>query len=179
LDKHLGGVHPTPFVDPDPARWYDGARLITRGQASFSAILIRIGVFSLRLRRLTSFAVLAALAFAVGAASAGTSPHSSPRATTLVTGTVLLDPARPVCQVGKPCSKPLVGFKLVFSRRGVRVGRAVTDRQGRYRISLPPGIYRVTTTAHRQAGRGLEPSRIYVPSRRLAIRNFTYDAGIR
>src|SRR5262249_36121521 len=35
-------------------------------------------------------------------------------AATVVSGTVLLDPAQPVCRVGDPCTKPLAHFKLVF-----------------------------------------------------------------
>src|SRR5262249_38227238 len=36
----------------------------------------------------------------------------------VVSGTVLLDPALPVCKVGQPCTKPLAHFKLVFWRHG-------------------------------------------------------------
>jgi hypothetical protein len=133
--------------------------------------------------------LLAALLSTVVAASAAAlpaepgakrqTPASSLGLKTAVTGTVLLDPATPVCKVGQSCTRPLGAFKLDFSRRRVRVARVQTDSDGRYRVRLPAGIYRVTTPAHQRVGRGLEPRRIYVPAGRQAIRNFTYDAGIR
>jgi hypothetical protein len=133
--------------------------------------------------------VLAALLSAVAvAASAGTLPAQpgAKRATVpssglkaVVSGTVVLDPATPVCRVGQSCTRPLEAFKLDFSRRRVRVARVQTDRDGRYRVRLAAGIYRVTTPRSTRAGRGLEPSRINVPAGRHVIRNFTYDAGIR
>src|SRR5204863_305282 len=46
-------------------------------------------------------------------------------AATVVSGTVLLDPARPVCRAGHPCTKPLAHFKLVFWRRGRVAARDV------------------------------------------------------
>jgi len=97
---------------------------------------------------------------------------------TVVAGTVMLNPAAPVCYVGEPCSKPALGFKLAFSR-GTRVTRVRTDDHGRYRIVVPPGTYRVTTPGHRSIGSGLHPKKITVPATKRAVRNFTYDAGIR
>ena len=105
---------------------------------------------------------------------AGAAPAS---AATVVTGTVLLDPARPVCRVGRPCTRPLAHFKLVFWRHGKVVARAVTDSKGRYRIALPPAVYGVTTPSHPQSG--LRPRRITVPGLSHVTRNFRYDAGIR
>jgi hypothetical protein len=97
-----------------------------------------------------------------------------------VTGLVLLSPATPVCVVGQPCTKPLVGFELVFSRRKKAVARARTDSQGRYRTALAPGAYVVTAPARRSGiGRGLAPSRIQVPFSLRVTRNFTFDEGIR
>jgi hypothetical protein len=124
--------------------------------------------------RITVFVVfLSAAAVACAADRPG-----STIATTAVSGKVVLSPSRPACRVGQPCSKPLARFRLVFSRRGVVVARATTDRRGRYRVSLSAGSYAVTTP-RRSLGRGLRPTRISIPAARQAIRNFTYDAGIR
>jgi hypothetical protein len=98
-------------------------------------------------------------------------------AATVVSGTVLLDPALPVCRVGRSCTKPLAHFKLVFWRHGRVAARVVTDSRGRYRVTLPPAVYGVTTPSHPQSG--LRPRRITVPSLSHATRNFRYDAGIR
>ena len=98
-------------------------------------------------------------------------------AATVVSGTVLLDPAQPVCRVGHPCTKPLAHFKLVFWRHGRVAARVVTDSKGRYRITLSPAIYGVTTPSRPQSG--LRPQRITVPSFSHVTRNFRFDAGIR
>ena len=98
-------------------------------------------------------------------------------AATVVSGTVLLDPARPVCRAGHPCTKPLAHFKLVFWRRGRVAARVVTDSTGRYRVALSPAVYGVTTPSHPQSG--LRMRRITVPRLSHVTRNFRYDAGIR
>jgi hypothetical protein len=125
-----------------------------------------------------SVGALFALALTAAASPEAGGSRDAVNAKTVVTGTVLLDPATPVCQVGKPCSKPLPAFKLDFSRRAL-VARVRTDSQGRYRASLPPGTYQVTAPAHKSIGRGLFPKRISVPAGGHPVRNFTYDAGIR
>lgn len=122
--------------------------------------------------------ILTAL-FASGVGEARSTARPTVRATA-VTGSLVLSPAKPVCRVGEPCTRPLAGYELVFSRRKTPVARVRTDREGRYRTALPPGAYTVTTPAHRPGlGRGLVPDRIQVPVARRATRNFTFDAGIR
>lgn len=128
------------------------------------------------LRAQTRLTVFVAFLTAVAVATAA-DPPARARVKTAVMGTVVLYPATPVCRVGEPCSKPLAGFKLVFSRRHV-VARAVTDRRGRYRVSLSAGSYAVATP-RRGPGRGLHPARVSIPATRQAVRDFTYDAGIR
>jgi hypothetical protein len=114
------------------------------------------------------------------AAVVGKNNGSAP-APALLTGTVVLSPATPLCRMGQSCSRPLAGFKLVFSQKRAVVARTKTDRNGRYRVSLRPGTYAVRTPADGRAriGRGLEPTRIRVGSVRRATVDFTYDAGIR
>jgi hypothetical protein len=107
-------------------------------------------------------------------AAASAAPAS---AATVVSGTVVLDPARPVCRVGHACTKPLAHFKLVFWRHGKVAARVVTDSKGRYRLTLSPAIYGVTTPSRPQSG--LRPHRITVPRLSRVTRNFRFDAGIR
>jgi hypothetical protein len=116
------------------------------------------------------------LASIAGAVTVVAAHAGSP--TTVVSGTVLLDPAKPVCRVGNPCTKPLPHFKLVFWRGGAVVKRVETNDRARYRITLAPGVYRVTHP-HSAAGAGLTPRRFSVPAASGATRSFRYDAGIR
>jgi hypothetical protein len=122
---------------------------------------------------------LVAVGLGFGAGLALTSA-AAPQAVgkTVVTGRVMLSPAAPVCYPGEPCSKPAPGFRLSFSR-GTSVARVRTDAQGRYRIVLSPGTYRVTTPGHKSIGSGLHPKKIAVTATTRLVRNFSYDAGIR
>src|SRR5919199_3298241 len=82
--------------------------------------------------------LLAVAAVACAAASGGAAATA-----TGLKGTVLLDPARPVCRVDEPCAKPAPGVTLAFFRGETRVARTTTDRLGRYRVHLAPATYRV------------------------------------
>jgi hypothetical protein len=111
-----------------------------------------------------------------GALTSAAAPRSVGK--TVVTGAVMLNPAAPVCYPGEPCSKPARGFTLEFSQRAP-VRRVTTNDQGRYRVLLRPGIYRVGSPGGKAVGNGLNPKRIKVPAQARATRNFTYDVGIR
>jgi len=95
-------------------------------------------------------------------------------------GTVVIDPARPVCIAEQSCSAPDRYDVLAFWRAGHRIAQTKTDASGRYRVSLPPGTYAVRAPRHAAGpGRGLLPSRAVVPRGRYARANFTLDIGIR
>jgi hypothetical protein len=61
-----------------------------------------------------------------------------------VSGTVVIDPARPVCQVGQSCSAPDVHDTLSFWRGTTLVAKARTSATGTFRVALAPGLYRIT-----------------------------------
>jgi hypothetical protein len=111
------------------------------------------------------------LAFVAACGNASGRPTVSK---TLVEGSVVLSPATPVCRAGSPCSKPLPHFNLVFSRSGKVAARVQTDSRARYRVTVEPGRYAVTT-GRRGA---LQPQRVRIGSRRATV-NFKFDSGIR
>jgi len=88
-------------------------------------------------------------------------------------------PVMPVCMVGKPCDEPAANVKLVFLRNGKTVASVRTARDGRYRVALAPGVYRVRTAAQPAIGRGIEPQSVRVPRGRCARVDFSIDTGIR
>jgi hypothetical protein len=97
-----------------------------------------------------------------------------------VYGTVVIDPAFPVCQVGTPCSKPAPGLRLAFTQRGRVVARTTTRADGTYRVTLAAGRYSVSTARKTQTiGRGLEPRTVSVPRARYRRVDFRLDIGIR
>ena len=116
-----------------------------------------------------------ALAAAVVASSPATGTSSSG-----LRGLVTRGPITPVCVAGQPCSEPAKNVTLVFSRNGRVVRRARTNDQGRYRVALAPGRYRVVAPARTAGvGRGLDPTSVTVPRSRYKRVNFTLDVGIR
>ena len=88
------------------------------------------------MRRLLVVVAVAAVALAASSVAAGVSAQG------VVTGRVWLEPKTMQCFT-VPCLEPALGVSLIFSQPGTR--RVVTTNgEGRYRITLPPGLYRVT-----------------------------------
>lgn len=94
-------------------------------------------------------------------------------------GVVRRGPTKPVCEVGTPCTAPVIGTRLLFLRGALVVGRVTTGAGGRYRVTLRAGSYVVRTATKPGIGRGLEPTRVVVPRGRYAHVNFMLDTGIR
>ncbi len=93
-------------------------------------------------------------------------------------GLVTRSPITPVCMQGVPCSAPATNTPLVFFRLGKRV-RTRTDGTGRYRVSLVPGWWKVSTAAVQRIGSGISPHSVRVFAGRFRVVNFDIDTGIR
>jgi hypothetical protein len=64
--------------------------------------------------------------------------------TGILSGTVTRAPIVPVERPGVPSSAPAAGVSVIVTTpEGKEVASAVTDNEGKYSISLPPGNYRV------------------------------------
>jgi hypothetical protein len=109
-----------------------------------------------------------------GAAGAGTTRVSSG-----LKGVVMRGPIAPVCVVEQPCSEPAPNVTLLFSRNGRVIGRAITNSDGRYRVRLPAGLYKVRRPGAVTVGRGLEPDQARVRAGRFMRVDFSIDTGIR
>jgi hypothetical protein len=118
--------------------------------------------------------VLAFLAVLLAVAPAGAATTSSG-----LRGVVMRGPISPVCHADEPCSEPAGNVTLLFARNGRVMGRSTTDNAGRYRVALPAGVYRVSRTASRGIGRGLEPRQARVQAGRFVRVDFSIDTGIR
>ncbi len=95
-----------------------------------------------------------------------------------VQGQVLIDPARPVCMVGQVCSAPDAHELLVFRRGTSRVASTTTDAAGRFRISLPAGLYRIALPRRGRMAR-FAPQQIRVTRGSYAHVTLRVDVGIR
>ena len=92
-------------------------------------------------------------------------------------GTVVIDPSRPVCIEGRPCSKPAPGVVLRFSRNDRVVARTSTRADGTYRLILAPGRY-VVSLAEARGPTSIIPHTVRVAAGRMTLRDFTIDTGI-
>jgi hypothetical protein len=96
-----------------------------------------------------------------------------------LSGTVVHGPTMPVCRAGKPCSAPMVGAVLRFSRGGTVVAHTSTTTGGHYSIRLAPGVYSVTIRPAPPIGTGLRPRTVRVRSGVVGHVDFMVDTGIR
>ena len=94
-------------------------------------------------------------------------------------GMVSRGPTTPVCVMGKPCSAPAAGAKLLFRRSGHVYGRVTVAKNGSYAVHLPPGVYVVVVKPAPRIGRGIEPRRVRVRPGPARERDFQIDTGIR
>ena len=92
-------------------------------------------------------------------------------------GTVVIAPARPVCQVGQPCSAPDAHDTLVFWRGSTRVARTETSSLGSFGVALPPGLYHVTFPKRKPVRVNISTFR--VPRVGVVRLQLSIDIGIR
>jgi hypothetical protein len=97
-------------------------------------------------------------------------------------GTVRKGPITPVCRTGVPCDAPArltLTFESTSSSSHLRV-EVNSDRNGRYRLALPPGFYAVKTGhARTVAVRPIKPRAVHVRNGRWDRIDFFVDTGIR
>ena len=90
-------------------------------------------------------------------------------------GTVTRGPITPVCVAEQPCSAPVSGAVIVFSRSGGEAARTRTATNGTYRIALTPGTYLVRVLQ----ARPVDPATAGVPRGHFRHVDFSIDTGIR
>ncbi len=86
---------------------------------------------------------------------------------------------RPVCLEDEPCGGPTAGVTIVFSRSGRFVKQVTSNREGRYRVSLAPGIYSVGSPDALPRLGHVSPARVRVDAGRYRRVNFFVATGIR
>jgi hypothetical protein len=97
----------------------------------------------------------------------------------LLHGTITRGPTTPVCHVGKPCSEPMAGALLVFTRNGRVAGRARSDAKGHYSVRLWVGTYTVSMDVRPKLGSGIKPQTITLRRAVPTRIDFFVDTGIR
>ena len=107
--------------------------------------------------------------FVLGGAAQGSTIKSG------LYGKVTHGPITPVCIAEQPCSAPMAGAMIVFSRSGRDVARTRTAPNGTYRMALTPGKYSVRVLQ----ARPVDPATTVVPRGRFRHIDFSVDTGIR
>lgn len=98
-----------------------------------------------------------------------------------VTGLALAGPTCPVETAGQPCpDRPVAGATIrVENLGGDEVTVTMTDSDGRYSFSLPPGSYRVVAQPHEGLMGAPEPVEITLGAGQSLTVDLSYDTGIR
>lgn len=101
----------------------------------------------------------------------GTTPSSG------LAGFVLRTPAVPICMPRVPCLAPAAGVVLAFGRGGSDRAHAKSGSDGRYRVLLAPGTYRIRVT--QPLAWRVRPATATVYAGRLRHLNVYLDTGVR
>ena len=134
--------------------------------------------------------LLGMLVLLTAACGAYSFPGASPSGTGTVTGTVSVMPCGPLEQVppkqpgppaepqsAVPCRMmAATGVELSFTS-GDRVASTLTDSNGRYRIELPEGTYKVSAKNYRRIVSG--PAAVSVKAGSTVTADYLLDSGIR
>jgi hypothetical protein len=89
--------------------------------------------------------VLCALAVTISVARAQQPVAKPPSGPSGIVGTALIGPISPVERPGVPNNRPLPGAIVTVepAKGGGEVARATADQNGRFRIQVAPGAYRI------------------------------------
>jgi hypothetical protein len=124
--------------------------------------------------------LLGALVFLIAACGAYQFPGASPATKGTVTGTVSVMPCGPILpapQDSAPCRmKPAAGIELDFTSGG-NVTRALSDADGRYRVQLAEGDYKVSAKGYMRIISG--PATVTVKAGSTVTADYLLDSGIR
>ena len=125
--------------------------------------------FWLKLGRLSALAI-----FFIACSSTPTPP-----ADTGVAGQILIGPRCPVVQEDTPCpDQPYQATLTVLDQSGQPVAQFKSDAQGKFRVSLSPGVYTLRPESSDNFTRAAEQS-VVVTSGQYTLVTITYDSGIR
>jgi hypothetical protein len=123
---------------------------------------------------MTRFIVVAAVLLLAGCGGEGSSGRSSDSAE--LSGVVMIGPTPGPCMANTPCSRPARHVELEFKRSGQSPVSVTTDEQGRYKVQLEPGTYRVRAVAYPLPAT-IQPTTVTVEDD--ARVNIEIDSGVR
>jgi hypothetical protein len=97
-----------------------------------------------------------------------------------IEGVITISPARPgPVRADAPSSQPLAHAAFVVENQNGNVASFTTDEQGRFRMSLPPGHYKVSLKRNRSTIGRFGPFEVDVVAGQMTKVKWQCDSGIR
>jgi Carboxypeptidase regulatory-like domain len=97
-----------------------------------------------------------------------------------IEGVILISPARPgPIRADEPASVPLANATFAVENDNSEVASFTTDDQGRFRVSLPPGHYKVSLKGRKSTIGRFGPFEVDVASGKMTNVQWECDSGIR
>ena len=93
-----------------------------------------------------------------------------------LSGVVMIGPTPGPCMADTPCSRPVGNAELEFVRSGRAAVLVTTNEQGRYKVQLEPGTYRVRAADYPLPAT-IQPTTVTVEDD--AQLNIEIDSGVR
>ncbi len=106
--------------------------------------------------------------------------QTTPGAETGIEGVITISPAQPgPSRADAPRSLPLGNVAFVVENQNGEVASFTTDDQGRFRISVPPGHYKVSIKGRRAGIGRYGPFEVDVVPGKMTTVQWECDSGIR
>jgi hypothetical protein len=118
--------------------------------------------------------ILAALISGAGSPALANQPDSG------IEGQVSIGPTCPVEVVGSPCpNRPYQATITVLDGNGDRITQFETDKEGRFHVSLAPGIYTLVPEPAHLTHPHADKQSVRVTESRYTKVTISYDSGLR
>jgi hypothetical protein len=129
------------------------------------------------LMRLRSFSIIVGFVVMAASISLGQTPSGKE---TGIEGVIMISPAQPgPIRADSPGSIPLANAAFVVENEKSEVASFTTDDQGRFRISVPPGHYKVSIKGKRPGIGHYGPFEVDVAPGKMTKVEWECDSGIR
>ena len=156
-------------------QYFGGHSLVTTDFAkSFDRTEVLLVIESVCLRTLPTILAVVVIS---GVFLLGQTPF---RAETGIEGVITISPAQPgPIRADSPGSQPLANAAFVVENQNGEVASFTSDDQGRFRISVPPGHYKVSIKGRKSSIGHFGPFEVDVAPGKMTTVQWECDSGIR
>ena len=127
--------------------------------------------------RVQTFSIILGLVFMDACACTGQTPSGGESG---IEGIITISPARPgPIRADEAASVPLANATFAVESNNGEVASFTTDQQGRFRMSLPPGHYKVSLKGRKSTIGRFGPFEVDVTSGKMTNVQWECDSGIR